>query len=140
MTSATRAGTASGPIATRRSALLKRALACALAASALAAAAQPSAPPAPPAPKLFEIALVGGKAPAAQNTLRVAKGDSVVLRWMSDRPIALHLHGYDIEASVAPQGPAAMTFLANIAGRFPVSEHRHGSGHHRAILYVEVHP
>jgi FtsP/CotA-like multicopper oxidase with cupredoxin domain len=133
----TTAGTASGPIATRRTALLKRTLACALAAISIAAAAQPSAPP---APKLFELALVDGKVAAAQKTLRVAKGDNVVLRWTSDRPIALHLHGYDIEATAAPQGSGAMTFLANIAGRFPVSEHTHGPGHHRAILYVEVHP
>jgi hypothetical protein len=32
-----------------------------------------------------------------------------------------------------------MAFEAKIAGRFPVSEHR-GSGHHRAILYLEVLP
>jgi hypothetical protein len=136
----TRAGPASGPIATKQSGRLARALArsfaCALAATVLAAAAQAEQP----APKLFALALVDGKVPAAQKTLRVAKGDNVVLRWTSDRPIALHLHGYDIEATVAREGSAAMTFLANIAGRFPVSEHAQGPGHHRAILYVEVHP
>ena len=75
-----------------------------------------------------------------EETLRVKRGERVELRWKSDRPIALHLHGYDIERSAAPQAPAVMAFEAKIAGRFPVSEHTHGAGHHRAILYLEVLP
>jgi hypothetical protein len=62
------------------------------------------------------------------------------LRWTSDRRIVLHLHGYDLEATVTPAAPASMKFTASIAGRFPVSEHAHGPGHHRAVLYLEVHP
>jgi hypothetical protein len=92
------------------------------------------------AEKAFDIALADGKAGAEQQTLRVTKGDKVVLRWKSDQQIALHLHGYDIEATVPAQGTTAMSFAANIAGRFPVSEHTHGPGHHRAILYLEVRP
>jgi hypothetical protein len=84
--------------------------------------------------------LVGGKLAAGRSTLRVAKGDRVELRWSSDRRIVLHLHGYDLEATVTPDAPARMKFTASIAGRFPVSEHAHGPGHHRAILYLEVHP
>lgn len=68
------------------------------------------------------------------------RGERVELRWGSDRPIALHLHGYDLEAKAAPQAPAVMAFEAKIAGRFPVTEHTPGAGHHRAILYLEVHP
>ena len=83
---------------------------------------------------------MGGKLAAERSTLRVARGDAVELRWSSDRRIVLHLHGYDLEATVAPDAPARMKFTASIAGRFPVSEHRHGAGHHRAILYLEVHP
>jgi hypothetical protein len=90
--------------------------------------------------KAFELALVGGRLPAERATVRVTKGDKVELRWTSDRPIALHLHGYDIEVRVAPQAPARMVFSAGIAGRFPVSEHGQGRGHHRAIAYIEVHP
>jgi hypothetical protein len=89
--------------------------------------------------KAFDIALADGK-PVGAQTLRVTKGEKVVLRWKSDRPIALHLHGYDMEASVPAQGTTSMSFLASIAGRFPVSEHAHGSGHHRAVLYLEVLP
>jgi hypothetical protein len=105
-----------------------------LAAAAMAAAG------AAPSEKVFEVRLVDGRAAADRSTLRIGKGDKVELRWTSDRPIVLHLHGYDIETTVAPQAPATMAFSADIAGRFPVSEHRHGGGHARAVLYLEVHP
>lgn len=91
--------------------------------------------------KSFELALADGRVPSERETLRVKKGDRVELRWTSDRPIELHLHGYDLEAKVAPQAPARMTFTASIAGRFPVTEHARGGAHHqRAVLYLEVHP
>ena len=92
------------------------------------------------AEKTFDIALVDGKAGTQEQTLRVSKGDKVALRWKSDRQIALHLHGYDLETKVPAKGTATMSFTASIPGRFPVSEHAHGSGHHRAVLYLEVHP
>lgn len=89
--------------------------------------------------KIFDLALGGGKLQGA-DTVRVQRGDEVELRWTSDRRIALHLHGYDIEAVAAPGAPAVMAFRARIAGRFPVSAHAHGAGHERPLLYLEVHP
>ena len=91
------------------------------------------------APTAFHLPLEGGKH-AGDSTLRIKRGDKVELRWTSDRPIVLHLHGYDLEVKAAPGAPAVMAFTAAIAGRFPVTEHSHGRGHHRAILYLEVHP
>jgi FtsP/CotA-like multicopper oxidase with cupredoxin domain len=93
-----------------------------------------------PAPKVFEVAIANGRVDASRGTIRVTKGDNVELRWSSDRPISLHLHGYDLEAQVSPQSPAVMSFNANLTGRFPVSEHRHGGGRERVVLYLEVHP
>ena len=90
--------------------------------------------------KVFEIAIRDGKVGVPANRIVVAQGSPVELRWTSDRPIALHLHGYDIETRVAPDAPATMAFNARIAGRFPLSEHRHGASHHRALMYLEVHP
>ena len=92
------------------------------------------------AQQVFELELADGKLAKPGMTIRVARGDEVVLRWTSDRPIALHLHGYDIEASVPAGGTATMRFAASVAGRFPVSEHRHGGGRERAVLYLEVRP
>jgi len=91
-------------------------------------------------PKVFELSLVKGRLADASDTVRVRKGDRVELRWSSDRPISLHLHGYDIEKTVSPQAPVVMAFVAKLAGRFPVSEHSRGAGHHPAVLYLEVHP
>ena len=93
-----------------------------------------------PASRAFELALAKGRVDAAQETVRVKKGDKVELRWTTDRRIALHLHGYDIETTVNPGQPAVMSFQARIAGRFPVSEHGHGSRHERPLLYLEVLP
>jgi len=106
----------------------------ALAAVPLACAA------AEPASKAFELAIAKERVDAAQQTVRVKKGDKVELRWTSDRRIALHLHGYDIEVTVTPEAPAVMSFQARIAGRYPVSEHGHGSRHERPLLYLEVLP
>jgi hypothetical protein len=88
----------------------------------------------------FDVALVAGRASSGHETVRVTKGDEVVLRFTSDRAIALHLHGYDIEANIPAGGSATIRFRANIAGRFPVSEHGHRGGRERAVLYVEVRP
>src|ERR1051326_1313482 len=104
------------------------------------AAAPRVARAAEPPGKAFELAIVKGRVDGARETLRVRKGDKVELRWTSDRRIALHLHGYDIETTVTPGTPAAMSFQASIAGRFPVSEHGHGSRHARGALFLEVLP
>ena len=92
------------------------------------------------AKKVFDIPLAGGRAPRGYDTVRVQRGDEVELRWTSDRNIAVHLHGYDIEVRVTPGTTAVMAFRARIAGRFPVSEHGHEARHERPLLYLEVHP
>ena len=90
-------------------------------------------------PKSFSVELAGGRV-KGEDTLKVRQGDQVQVRFSSDRPMVLHLHGYNITARVVPPAPAVMTFKATLAGRFPVHEHRQGAGHHRAVLFIEVHP
>ena len=92
----------------------------------------------------FELRIERGQLPPNKRLIRVKQGDVVKLRWSSDRPIALHLHGYDIERKIEPGVVAEMTFTARATGRFPVEEHqaRSGGGHtHGApIVQVEVLP
>ena len=92
----------------------------------------------------FELRIERGQLPTNKRLIRVKQGDVVKLRWSSDRPIALHLHGYDIERKIEPGVVAEMTFTARATGRFPVEEHqaRSGGGHtHGApIVQVEVLP
>ena len=118
----------------------RRGFLLALAAAPLVARA------AEPPGKAFELAIVKGRVDGAQETLRVRKGDKVELRWTSDRRIALHLHGYDIETRVDPGAVAETAFVARATGRYPIHVHVPGvaSGarpHADApLLYIEVHP
>ena len=84
------------------------------------------------------------------STIRVARGDHVELRWTTDEAVTIHLHGYDVAATLTPMSPSRMVFEAGIAGRFPVSVHNFAadkannkhSGKHRelTLLYLEVQP
>ncbi|HWC04353.1 MAG TPA: hypothetical protein VHF87_16480 [Methylomirabilota bacterium] len=89
-------------------------------------------------PRLFELELKDGRLPASQTLLRVAQGDEVTLKWKTDRPFTLHLHGYDIEAKLVPQAAVELRFSARAAGRFPLEIH--GPGTERTVGYLEVHP
>ena len=65
----------------------------------------------------FELRIERGHVPANMRLIRVKQGDVVKLRWSSDRSIALHLHGYDIERKIEPGVVAEMTFTARATGR-----------------------
>ena len=90
--------------------------------------------------KVLTLSVVNGAVAGVGDTVKVQQGDDLELRWSSDKPMQLHLHGYDIEIKVSPQAPAVMSFKANIPGRFPVEAHGQAPGHHRPVLYLEVHP
>lgn len=94
--------------------------------------------------KVIDVRIEGRRVVEPKGSIRVVKGDVVELRWMSDEPVELHLHGYDIELNVRRGKPAAMVVRARATGRFPITSHRWGShGHshgHDALTYLEVHP
>ncbi len=76
----------------------------------------------------FDIRIEGGRVHDTMQLIRVHEGDSVKLRWTSDRPLTLHLHGYNIEKHVAEDGVTEFSFTANATGRFPIEIHGSGSG------------
>ena len=91
----------------------------------------------------FELALKAGALPKNLQTIKVKQGDSVELKWTSDQPIKMHLHGYDMEIAVKPGEPTVTAINARIAGRFSVDKLADtGGGHHHGgkILYLEVYP
>lgn len=92
------------------------------------------------APKVLAISIVNGAVVGSENTIRVQQGDDVELRLSSDKPMELHLHGYDIEVKLSPQSPAVMSFKASIPGRFPVEAHGTAPARSRPVLYLEVSP
>jgi hypothetical protein len=89
--------------------------------------------------QFFSVELKGGRV-KGDETLKVHQGDQVQMRLSSDQPMVLHLHGSDINVKVAPPTPALLTFKADVAGRFPMHEHREGAGNHCAVLFIEVYP
>ena len=91
---------------------------------------------------LIEVRIENRKVVAPKEAIRVTEGDVVELRWTSDEPVELHLHGYDLETRVRPDGPAAMVIEAYATGRFPITSHGWGDGGHGhdALTYLEVYP
>ena len=113
-------------------------LLCQLLGCASMAAAQPPE-------TVFDLKLEKGRVAQSMRLIRVKQGDAVKLRWTTDRPIVLHLHGYDIEAKVEPGGSAEMAFTARATGRFPIEEHKPnakgGQSHGEApLVRIEVYP
>jgi hypothetical protein len=92
----------------------------------------------PPETRLFELALKNGQLPQGQQLVRVTQGDEVTLKWTTDRPYTLHVHGYELEAELAPQTPVELKFTARATGRFPMEIH--GPGAERTVGHLEVHP
>ncbi len=89
----------------------------------------------------FVLRIESGRVPEAMRRIRVKQHDVVKLRWSTDRPMTLHLHGYDVESKLAPGTVSEMTFTARATGRFTIEPHQHSSGGHGAVLVtIEVHP
>jgi hypothetical protein len=113
---------------------------------ALALALITAGAPAVAAELTFDIKIDHGRVPDTMRLIRVNEGDVVKLRWTSDQPIVLHLHGYDIEKRVAPDAVTELAFTAYASGRFPIHVHAQGAGasgpaHEDAPLAtIEVYP
>lgn len=93
----------------------------------------------------FDLKIEQGRVPQNMRLLRVKQDDAVKLRWASDQPIILHLHGYNIEKSVEPGTVTEMAFIARATGRFSVEEHKpnaRGSHAHgkASLVRIEVRP
>jgi hypothetical protein len=90
----------------------------------------------------FDIKIERGRVPDTIRLIHV----NVKLRWTSDQPIVLHLHGYDIEKRVAAGAITELAFTAYATGRFPIHVHAQGAGagahaHEDAPLAtIEVYP
>lgn len=91
-------------------------------------------------PRVFELSIRNGELSEDRRVVRVRQGDDVTLRWTTDKQLTIHLHGYDIEKSLAPGTPASMRFTARATGRFLIETHAHGRGGKRTLAHVEVHP
>jgi len=91
-------------------------------------------------PVVIDLTLRGGGLPADQQVLRLRIGDEVTLRWRTDRPVTIHLHGYDIQEALSPDGPTTMSFRARATGRFPITVHGRWNEPEITLTYLEVYP
>ena len=105
-----------------------------------------SGAPALAAELTFDIKIERGCFPDTMRLIRVNEGDVVKLRWTSDQPIVLHLHGYDIEKRIAAGAVTEFVFTAYATGRFPIHIHEQGTGagghahEDLPLVTVEVYP
>jgi len=98
----------------------------------------------------FEISIRDRRVEGSASTLRVKRGETVLLRFRTDEAVSLHVHGYDMRANLSAASPKSMRFEAGVAGRFPITAHEFGAvadqdarpNRHREVtlLYLEVLP
>ena len=98
----------------------------------------------------FDLRIVERRVEGSISTIRVNRGETVLLRWRTDEAVSLHVHGYDLQANLSPASPTSVSFEAGVAGRFAITAHEFGAvadqsvppKKHRDIvlLYLEVLP
>ncbi|GAB3191855.1 hypothetical protein GCM10027261_02940 [Geodermatophilus arenarius] len=104
-------------------------------AGAPSATAAPSSapPPAPssaaptPAGRALAVQVAGGRATGDTGRVPVPLGEQVTLTVTGDAADEVHVHGYDLEAALAPGTPATVRFTADIPGVFEVELHGTGT-------------
>ena len=115
-----------------------------LAAIALALSLFGAIPIANCAEVTFVLRITNGHLPESMRLIRVKQNDVVKLEWSTDKPITIHLHGYDIEKAIAPGAVTEMSFAARATGRFTVEPHlatqSGGHAHGDVLVTIEVYP
>jgi hypothetical protein len=95
--------------------------------------AQEEEPAPPPKPRVETIRIQGGAPAGGVQDLRYESGDTIRLRFVSDAPGEVHIHGFDRYVQVGTS-PKTTSFKADLEGIFEVEEH--GSGEILAKLQI----
>src|SRR6516225_3572140 len=93
----------------------------------------------------YALTVTNGRVPDNTRLIRVKQNDVVKLEWRTDKPLSVHLHGYDIEQELKPGTVTEMTFTARATGRFTVEPHigrtpSGGHAHGAVLVTIEVYP
>jgi hypothetical protein len=104
-----------------------------------------AAPIAAAAEVTYALTVANGRVPENMRLIRVKQNDVVKLEWRTDKPISVHLHGYDIAQELKPGATTEMTFTARATGRFTVEPHigktpSGGHAHGDVLVTIEVYP
>ena len=96
----------------------------AVAVSAMALAACSTSEP---EDRLFDLSIEHGALTLDPPVMKVDQGDTVTLSVASDEHGSVHLHGYDEEFEVGPDGETTVVFEADATGSFKLT--LHGADH-----------
>jgi hypothetical protein len=93
----------------------------------------------------YVLTIANGRLPESMRRIRVKQNDVVKLQWSTDKPMNVHLHGYDIEKELEPGAVTEMSFTARATGRFTVEPHlakqpSGGHAHGEILVTIEVYP
>jgi hypothetical protein len=93
----------------------------------------------------YALNIVNGRVPDNMRLIRVKQDDVVKLEWSTDKPMKVHLHGYDIEQELKPGTVTQMSFTARATGRFTIEPHlgktpSGGHAHGDVLVTIEVYP
>jgi FtsP/CotA-like multicopper oxidase with cupredoxin domain len=93
----------------------------------------------------YVLAVANGRVPENMRLIRVKQNDVVRLEWRTDKPMSVHLHGYDIEQEIKPGAVTDMTFTARATGRFTIEPHvgktqAGGHAHGDVLVTIEIYP
>ena len=93
----------------------------------------------------YALTIANGRVPDNMRLIRVKQDDVVKLEWSTDKPMTVHLHGYDIEQELKPGTVTQMTFTARATGRFTIEPHigktpSGGRAHGDVLVTIEVYP
>lgn len=90
--------------------------------------------------RVFELQIRSDEPTAKPQVLGVRQNDQVVIHVSCDKPVEVHLHGYDIEKDVVPNVVTSLRLTAAATGRFPIETHSKGPLKQRTLAYLEVRP
>lgn len=103
-----------------------------------------------PEARAFDLKIEERKLNLDPAVIKVKQGDTVTLRIDADEHGTVHLHGYDIEKEVGPDGTTTMELTASATGQFNITfhpggegeggEHAEDEGEEIMIASFEVHP
>jgi hypothetical protein len=80
-----------------------------------------------PAGRRIEVTVAAGEVSGDTGRVPVAAGEQVTLVVTSDVADAVHVHGYDLTATLSPGTPAEIGFDATVPGVFEVELHEAGT-------------
>ena len=96
--------------------------------------------------EVVQLSIRNGELEIPLDVIKVIQGTKLILIIATNKPLTLHLHGYDIVHTIIPENPHAMEIQTFATGRYPIKVHSHvdaqqdGTDHEQTLVYLEVHP